>query len=271
MKLAYHTIGFHDFPLEYAVKNISELGYEGIELNAETNWAHPHITPTTPRSERLRAARLLSHHGLAVSSVCAHVSLVLEHESARAESMRFMRGCIDLAGEFGTSVVHAISGAKGVGVKVADAWNWLVASIGELVDYSDSRGVKFAFEAAVNQLVARSTDMEKLLRAVGGEKLHINFDPSHSILYGEDPSRLIRAYGKKIIHFHAKDSIGNPKNFKFPPLGLGVIDFGRVIDALKSIGYTGFVSVEYEGELFGYEKNPVAAARRAKRFLERML
>ena len=263
MKLAFHTIGFHSSPIEYAVEEISQLGYRGIELNAESNWALPHVTPQTPSEDRLRIAKFITQHGLQVSSICAHTSLIRPHNGARNEAMRFMRGCIDMAEEFGTQIVHAISGALEGEIEEGDAWGWLLEGVGELVDYSESRGVKFAFEAAANQLVAKSGDMKKLLNSIGSGNLLVNFDPSHPILYGEDPAQLIKVYGKRIIHFHAKDSLGNPKNFQFPPLGMGDIDFGSVLEALKSIRYDGFISVEYEGELFGYEKDPITAARQA--------
>lgn len=268
MKLAYHTIAFHDHPLAYAIKNISELGYDGIELNAETNWAKPHLTPETPLSERREMARLISKAGLDVSSICAHMGLVDSNERSRRRAMAYMKGCIGLAREFDTDVVHAIAGELSAGANRRQMMRILAGELTELLDEAEKNDVRLSIEAAVNQLVCNSDTLEELMRTIKDDRLFVNFDPSHYVLYGEDPAQTVRRFGPKIIHAHAKDSRGKPEKFEFPPLGKGIINFPKVIEALREVGYDGFVSVEYEGNIFGYESDPIVAGRLAKEFLD---
>jgi sugar phosphate isomerase/epimerase len=49
--------------------------------------------------------------------------------------------------------------------------------------------------------------------------------------------------------------------------GKGAIDFPRVFDAIGSIGYSGFVTVE----LYPYQQNPSLAAKQALDYLRGIL
>ena len=42
--------------------------------------------------------------------------------------------------------------------------------------------------------------------------------------------------------------------FQFPPIGKGNIDFTRLITKLDKFGYSGALSVEYEAQVYGWEK-----------------
>ena len=42
--------------------------------------------------------------------------------------------------------------------------------------------------------------------------------------------------------------------FQFPPIGKGNIDFTRLITKLDKCGYSGALSVEYEAQVYGWEK-----------------
>jgi sugar phosphate isomerase/epimerase len=262
--------------LEYAVKKIAELGYDGVELNAETFTLHsstvlPHITPMTPRNEKERAVETITHHGLIVSSICAHISMIHPDPQKRRDSMEFMKGCIDMAEEFKTGIVHAISGALQEGVERRTARVWLIDGLIELIDYSEARGIRLALESVENQLVANTEDMLEVIESVGMKHLYVNFDPSHLILYGENPAESMRKYGSRVVHIHAKDARGTPDRFEFPPLGMGEINFKEIIKAAKEMGYDGFISLEYEGDIFGYSRDPVSMAKSGKEYLDQLL
>ncbi len=271
IKLSCHTIAFHSQPFEYAVKKIAQIGYEGIELNAETNWAKPHITPETPKVQRKAMAELVRRHGLLVSSMCAHTSLIEPSPEKRKQGVQYTKACIEIALEFETNIVHVISGNLTRGVQKEMALEWLVSELSELIDFSKERGVRLAFEAAVNQLVANGIDLDNLIHEVGSKKLYVNFDPSHLVLYGEAASDSAMRFADRIVHVHAKDAKGRPNNFEFPPLGAGVVDFRSLIRVLTKIRYDGFISVEYEGELFGYGNDPEPAIINSRAFLKDLI
>ena len=95
--------------------------------------------------------------------------------------------------------------------------------------------------------------------------------------------RCIRDFGKKIVHFHAKDTrIDADKLFEVGSLGLGWhtpklpglgdVPWGPLFSALTDTGYRGPVCIEvedraYEGDL----ADRTRALSQSKRFLEQFV
>ena len=65
------------------------------------------------------------------------------------------------------------------------------------------------------------------------------------MLAGDDPVKAVSELEQWVVHVHAKDVSLDGK--PCAP-GEGCLDFQLVIDRLRSTGYEGFLSVEYEGD-----------------------
>jgi sugar phosphate isomerase/epimerase len=253
MKTAFHSVGLDAYPLDEAMRLVAGQGFDAIELNAETlPWAGPHVTPDTDRATRQRIRELAWELGLGISAISAHISLIDPDPAARAAALAYTRGCIDLAADLGVDVVHGLSGPLASGVDRDEAWGWLVTAVGESAAYADERGVRYAFEAIVNHLVSRTAELQALMRDAG-DGLWVNFDPSHYQVMGDDPVAAARALAPRTVHAHLKDAQGVPEDFTFPPLGEGKIDFAGVVLALRDGGYDGYLSAEYEAQVYGYD------------------
>ena len=59
-RLAFNSVAFHQSSLDDVIPLLHLLGYDAIELNAESlPWALPHMTPALGQKERDRLKRLL--------------------------------------------------------------------------------------------------------------------------------------------------------------------------------------------------------------------
>ena len=292
MKTGFHSGAFQAYPLREVVPRLAALGYQGVELNAQTGvWTgftlKPHVTPRLGAKRRAEIRQLARDHGLEISSISAKISLVDADRRTRQRHVDWVKGCIDLAPDVGTSVVHAMAGDLPMGVARERAWGWLLESLSTCIRYAEERGVTFALEAVVTSLVASMADLDRLLADLAEDKLYVNFDPSHLVVSGEDPAEWVRTLGSRIVHVHIKDARMIPAGFEFPPLpkgtfrfatefeylrlGKGVIRFGEMVSALRDIGYEGFLSMEYEGWAFGYLEDPWEVAVQTKRFMDDLL
>ncbi len=94
-----------------------------------------------------------------------------------------------------------------------------------------------------------------MFEAVPSEALGLEYDPSHMIVLEMDYLMLLREYGSKVVHVHAKDCerlphvIARYGKFHFGAFrdrvpGLGEVDWGKVISTLHEVGYTGNVDIE---------------------------
>ena len=286
MKIGHHSGVFYIYPLMEVIPRLAALGYQGIELNAEVApWTRPHVTPELSPNERAKIRQLARDHGIEISSISAHVSLVDADRWTRQRNLDFVKGCIDLAPDLGTDVVHGLSGAPPVGVAREGAWGWLLEGVADCTRYAAERDVKFGMEAVGFCLVANMADLDRLIADLGEENLYVNFDPSHLPVAGEGPADWVRTLGPRIVHVQMKDARiygpneevsppGVPLDFECPPLGRGIIDFGEIVGALRGIGYQGFLSVEYSAHHFGYHEDPWdrwEAAAESKRFMDNLL
>jgi sugar phosphate isomerase/epimerase len=257
MRTAFHSVALDQLPVEEAMVMVARHGYDAIELNAETlPWAGPHITPETDQETRRRISNRAQNLGLEISAISAHVSLIDPDPAARADALRFTKGCIDLAVDLRVPVVHGLSGPLAPGVEEAEAWEWLISAVAESAGYAISREVLFAFEAIANHLISRTEELQQLMNRVGDNRLWVNFDPSHFQVMGDDPVTAARRLAGQTVHVHLKDAQGVPEDFTFPPLGEGRIDFDRMVGELRDGGYDGVLSAEYEAQVYGFDRPP---------------
>lgn len=272
MKTALLSAMFPELMLDELILKLSAWGYDAIELNAEElPWAAPHVTPQTDVAARRLILRAAAERRLGISAVCAHVSLVSADPDERSAAVDLVRGCIDLAHDLGTEVVHGLTGPVPAGVDPAQAWEWAVPAVRACAKYAHRKDIKFAMEAIVNHVVFRVADMQRLLEEVGGVPLYVNFDPSHYQVGGDDIAAAVRTFGQRIVHVHMKDAQGVPENFTFPALGMGQVDFAGMMAALREVDYNGYLSVEYEADRFGDPTPKEQAAQEARRFVTQLI
>lgn len=256
MYSCFHSVGLPDRSLEAAIALVAGAGYEAIELNAETlPWASPHITPEASPEARRAVVAACRERGLRIPAVGAHIGMVGADPASRAAAVAFVNGCTDLAVDVGAPVVHILSGPLDTGGDREAAWGWFRSAVERTTDHAAARGVSLGIEAIAGHVFHAVDDYHRLRRELPGVPFRVNFDPSHLIVQGEDPMRVVRELGGEIVHVHLKDGKGRYPDFAFPPLGAGAIDFPALVAGLRAAGYAGALSVEYEAQVYGYEES----------------
>jgi sugar phosphate isomerase/epimerase len=268
MRAGFHSVGLAGRSLLDAIDRVADAGYATIELNAETlPWAQPHVTPVTAAAERAAIRDVTKRRGIGISAVGAHIPMVEEDAAARRAAVDFVKGCTDLAAEVGAPVIHILSGEAPKGIPQSLAWQWFADAVAETAAYAGERRVRLGIEAIAGHLFHAIDDFRRLAADLPGTPVFVNFDPSHLIVQGEDPARMIAERGNEIVHVHAKDGTGRYPDFAFPPLGQGGIDFAGLLGALAKVGYDGVISVEYEAQVFGFKETEEEILAHGRRFL----
>jgi sugar phosphate isomerase/epimerase len=238
---------------------LARYGYQGVE------WiGHIHFTDR----DKLKAiADLTRKKGLDVANIMCSSDLVVPDDSKREEHVKYTIESIKAARDAAVERVNLFSGpaewdpeATKVGRDFPEgaAWKNLVSSMSRIVDAAEKNDITITFEAAFGMLVHDYYTLQEFLSYFPSSKsLTVNLDPSHMVLYGNDVAYAVRKLGKRIKHVHAKDAAGKPPaqndTFIFPQLGEGVTDWKGFFDALREVGYNGYLSVEFEAE--NYLKN----------------
>ncbi|GAG76901.1 unnamed protein product, partial [marine sediment metagenome] len=107
MKLGCNTWMYSSFPtwipaypIEYVIKKLAKIGYDGIELGAASPVAYP---PYITKEDRKRISNLLRENNIEISSVlvcpgggCGN-NVASPIEAERKQAVQSYKDCIDLA------------------------------------------------------------------------------------------------------------------------------------------------------------------------------
>jgi sugar phosphate isomerase/epimerase len=272
MFTCFHSAGLPQRSLLDAIGMVADSGYAAIELNAETlPWAPAHITPDTSAAERRAVVEACQARGLKVPAVGAHIGMVGENPADREAAIRFVSGCIDIARDIGSPMIHILSGPVAANVDASEAWGWFRKAVEETTAYATARGIALGIEAIAGHLFHEVDDYHRMRRELPGVPFKVNFDPSHLEVQNENPRRVVDELSDQIVHMHLKDGKGRFPNFEFPPLGQGTVDFPVLVKGLRQGGYAGALSVEYEAQVYGYDDTEAKILDDGKVFVDRLL
>jgi sugar phosphate isomerase/epimerase len=241
-----------------AIDVLSRNGYNGVEWIGYLHF--------NTQEELKNLADLTRKNGLEVANIMCSFDLVVPDDTKRAERVKYTVDKIVAARNASIDKVNLFSGpaewdpsAQKIGkdFKEGAAWKNLVESFTTIIDAAEKNDITITFEAAFGMLVHDFYTLQEFLSYFNSKNLTVNMDPSHMVLCGNDVGYAVRRLGKRIKHVHLKDAVGKPgtqnDTFMFPMLGEGVTDWKDFFDALREVGYDGFLSVEFEAE--NYLKN----------------
>ena len=273
VQLAFSTNAYTDYDLDEAVRRIADHGYGGVELLGD----EPHAYfPEFDDEDRLSLASALAETGLDVSNVNANTAmgyyddappssffdpaLATADEDDRLWRVEYTKRAIELAEDVGSPAVCVATGRPLPGTLPEEAYDYVLRSLDEILDYAEARDVDVGIEFEPELLVECTDEVLDLIDDVGRSSLGINLDIGHAAVYGEDLDETIRRSAGHITGVHVEDIAGGRrgKHYHLIP-GEGDLDFRRVFDAFDDVGYDGYATLE----LYTYPDEPDEAASRA--------
>jgi len=264
------SLGFQTWMVEDVVKGLAELGYSCVE------WTLAHFNPQKETSELARLATIPEKYGMSASEIVIQQDFVTQDRNLFENRVSLVQDSISAARKIGINVLNLFTGPApwdpqaprlGIDLTEGEAWKLVLEAFRRLLPMAEKERVYLAVEPVFGHLCHDYYSTRELLNQFASEYLAINFDPSHFQLYGNDVCWAIEQLGASIRHVHLKDVVGKPgmpgKEFTFPLLGEGTIDWTSFTKALDRVGYQGALSVEFEA--FGYfekvlEGDPLKAA-----------
>ena len=123
----------------------------------------------------------------------------------------------------------------------------------EVGEYAASKGITLCFHPHAMTYVFNRESIDYFAANTNPEFVSLCIDTAHTYIAGIDPVELCRTYGKRVAYMHLKDVDPNNdpngprgKMGAFRALGLGVVDFKGVVNALKEEGFDGVLCVELD-------------------------
>jgi len=185
---------------------------------------------------------------------------------------------VDEANHYGAKVVRVFAGDVAEGITFDQARGWIIEGLRLAAEYAKAQGVKLALENH-GTLAGKSAQVRGIIDDVGVSSLGANPDTGNFLLVGQDSAAAIADLAPVANMVHFKDfrrALPNYEGFAYyaqdgtkyvgTSLGEGDVDLAKCITHLHEAGFTGWLSLEFEGE-----EDPLTAVPRslesARRFL----
>lgn len=263
-RLGCSSISFRHQDLPAALRTISGLGFEEIDLGAL-----PGVCDHVPYNLNEAAVTVViaevAASGLRVRSVNGDIgdfNTVLD-SGGRLARERHLDALLTLT---------AKTGAKALVLPCGALSHQPVRSLAEDLDeiaaqltHAGQRAAEFGVELWTESLhflrfCWNLERAEMLAERLGSTGVGIVMDFSHIVAAGEDPLEYLERHQGRITHVHLRDAV--PGNINLS-IGKGQADFAAGLRALAAGGYTGHFSLELETRDVTHDERPAAAAKAA--------
>jgi sugar phosphate isomerase/epimerase len=244
----------------------ASLGFDGVELD----WFSPDEAvkggPLAPerRAEIRKAARTA---GVEIPSVCAHFGnhggLASPDPATPTAMLRAVRDGIALCRDLRATALLVPFFGDGT-IDGDEGKARLVGHLRTLAPDAGAAGVTLAIEHTL-----RGDEAAALLDAVGSPFVADYWDMANCRCWDYDPLEEIASLGGRIACVHAKEYVRDghpvvrPDERRYPglnakPFGAGDVPVRAILEALRAVGYTGWVTLETGA--FGDKKQSARAA-----------
>jgi sugar phosphate isomerase/epimerase len=223
-------------PLETTLKRISALGYESIEISGE---------PT--QYDTREVGRLLKQYGIrcwgAVTLTLGDRNLAARDPRQRADTVRYMKDVVTMAAELEGEIITLVPATVG---KITpdgspeEEWAWLVEGCREVYDFAREKNIRVGIEP-LNRFethILNRADQALALADAVGPHCGVCLDAFHLNIEDADLYASIRKVGRRLVDFHVADN-------DRMAAGMGALDWGKIVAALKDAGYEGALTVEF--------------------------
>ncbi|MGC8605390.1 MAG: sugar phosphate isomerase/epimerase family protein, partial [Desulfomonilaceae bacterium] len=182
------------------------------------------------------------------------VSIADLTESIRLASLKEVLDSLQVAAEFSPlKVVLHPPYFTGLGMFVYDqAKNYGLESLSAIVRKAEDLGLMLCIENmfAKTHMLVEPDDFAEIFKRFPSLKLTL--DTGHANIKNGSGKRifeLISRFSDQLSHVHVSDNFGKEDNHL--PIGTGTVDFSRVADSLRNIGYDDTVTFE----IFARDRN----------------
>ena len=216
----------------------AELGFDAVEV--------------FPRSAAELDVNLLrsclDKHGLKLAAMgtgagwVVHKLRLTDHdETIRQRARHFIGEIIDIAGQFGApAIIGSMQGRAEGGLSHEQHLVWLAEALDELGSRAANHGTTLLIEPLnryETNLIKTTADGVKLIASLKVKNVKLLSDLFHMNIEEIDIAAAFREAGSHVGHVHFADSNRRA-------IGFGHTDIPPIIQALRSIGYNGYLSAE---------------------------
>ena len=249
-----HTMTLFDW-----IEMASTLGVDGLEFYSGFLKGDPGFLSEIKKR--------LEHHGLVMPMLCCSPDFTQpDPELLNAEFEREKR-MIKLTAFFGGKFCRVLSGQRYPGLSREAGVSQVVRILKSLLPSAEEHGVVLTMENHYKDNFWRYPEFAQkmdvfleIVEQIDSPWFGVNFDPSNTVLAGEDPVELLNKVKHRVVSMHASDryltsgtiedlrkeenEIGYASRLSHGVIGKGVNDYDAIFGILRDVEFDSWISIE---------------------------
>jgi len=227
-----------------------------LEMEDRANW------------EPLRR-KVVEEKGLSIPMMCCSPDFTHPDPDYRAEQVKKEKFWIEMTAALGGQFCRVLSGQRRPELSQEDGVRFAAECIDECAPFAAEKGITLVIENHYKDdfwdypEFAQMMDVFcELVSAVKAPNFGVNYDPSNTILAGEEPLDLLAKISHRVVTMHASDRFllegtiedlrkeecgaeGYAKRLSHGEIGKGMNDYDAIFTELKRVGFgDNWISVE---------------------------
>lgn len=249
VKLACADFTFPLLAHDKVLDLIAGMAFDGVDVGLFEGRSH--LWPSREFAEVQRSAgqlrKKLDDRGVRLADVFLQLDpdfvpyAINHHDGSRREHAReaFLK-TLDYAAAAGAPHVTTLPGVYFENEEPREtSWNRSQQELAWRVEQATQRGLIFSVEAHVGSLAPSPAEAERLVTGVPGLTLTLDYTHFTRLGMADD---VIEPLVKYASHFHVR---GARQGRLQAPFKENVIDYARVLNAMKTADYKGYLGIEY--------------------------
>jgi sugar phosphate isomerase/epimerase len=239
-------------PVETTIRRLAKYGYDSIEISYDS----VELNPGAPGTQAVRG--MLKENGVkcygSISLMFSGRDLIHADSAVRASSVDYLKRCVTMVKELDGRVMSIVPSEVGKVKAMAspeEEWQWAIEGLKEVYAHCRKEGVMMALEP-LNRFETNFLnrhDQALLLAESVAPDVGVCLDVYHMNQEDANMFKAIRNAGSKLYDLHVADN-------NRMACGQGAIDWERLINTCKEIGYNGSLTVEFVPPIDRTPANP---------------
>lgn len=280
MKKSISTWSFPEtFSLAEKLRLAREAGFEGFEIDLSDDGP---LTPASSAREIDAVRALAEQSGMQLSGLATGLYWSANPASAnpavRSRAEAILKKQIDAAGALGLDAILVVPATVGADfipncevVPYDKAWERATDFIGAALPAAERAGVRICIENVWNKFLLSPLEMRQFVSQFQSESVGAYFDVGNALATGY-PEHWIAILGRQIARVHLKDyrrAVGSVDGFV--DILSGDVNWPKVMGALRSIGYDGWLTAEMIPPAPFYKHSPETLLFNTSRAMDALL
>lgn len=246
MKLGFTTLGCLEWDLETILAKAKEYDFDGIDFRGYSD--EMNIFKLPEFSSKLDdTASAIKESGIEVPCLSTSVRMTPKKESDMDDQISELTAYVPLCEAFGTKMLRIFGGNFGNQTE-EEAINEATENLNRLIAAIGDTDIMLMLETHDDWISTRL--LRKLMQTVNSKKVGIIWDIHHPYrMEGESPEASWDNIGEWVGYTHLKDSRierDSKRGYQLCLPGNGDIPLKEIIGVLKSGGYDGYLTFEWE-------------------------